>query len=75
MNLYVTFGQIHHHEIHGLIFDKDCVALIKCASYQHGREIAFDAFGPKFCFTYTDENFTPEILRYFPRGIIELPQL
>ena len=29
MKTYVTFGQAHVHNINGVIFDKDCVAVVE----------------------------------------------
>lgn len=77
-NLFVTFGQAHVHRVNGLTFDKDSVAVINCTSYEHGRELAFEYFGGKFCFTYTEEEVNnPGLdklagldMSYFPRGII-----
>lgn len=72
MEIYITFGQIHRHEIDGQVFDKDCVAIIECNDYEHGRKIAFDAFGDKYCFSY--ETFERQKLKYFPRGFIRLEE-
>jgi hypothetical protein len=69
---YVTFGQDHAHTIAGKIFNKDCVAVINCADREDGRRIAFECFGPKFCFEYHEKEFSQESLRFFPRGLIEL---
>lgn len=73
MKLYVTFGQAHKHKIDKLIFDKDCVAVIKCDSYKEGRDRAFELFGPKFCFTYLEKEFKLEHMTFFPRGFIKTP--
>lgn len=70
MQLFITFGQVHRHEIDGLVFDKDCVAVIDCETYGEGREKAFKAFGPQFCLTY--DKLPP--MHHFPRGLIEVPQ-
>lgn len=72
MKLYITFGQVHRHEVNGQVFDKDSVCEIDCKDYEEGREKAFAAFGPKFAFDYDAGRVTPDFLQYFPRGIIPL---
>lgn len=67
-NTYVTFGQIHRHEVNGVVFDKDCVALIKNLSSFQGRKLAFDVFGPKFFTVYSQ---APD-MTFFPRGLVKL---
>ena len=47
MKIYVTFGQVHHHEIDGVVYDQDCVAEIEAPDFAAGRTIAFEAFGPR----------------------------
>jgi len=66
---YVTFGQIHRHEIDGVVYDKDCVAVIHCNDPIHGRELAFEYFGNKFCFEYP-EAYWQGRMDHFPRGYI-----
>ena len=70
--VFVTFGQIHVHSVNGKTFDKNCVAAIKCKDHAHGRDLAFEYFGATFCFTYFNEGMSPEILKYYPRGIINV---
>jgi hypothetical protein len=72
MKTYVTFGQIHTHNVHGKLFDKNCIAVIEKPTIEEGRQAAFEFFGNKFCFTYTDEEQVKKILHYFPRGLIEV---
>lgn len=73
MKVYVTFGQDHAHSVGGKTFDKNCVASIECKDYGHGRELAFEIFGDKWCFAYNEQNInTVDIDRFFPRGIIEV---
>ena len=72
MKTYVTFGQTHTHSINGRTFDKDCVAVIESNSASEGRKKAFDTFGPKFCFEYSEDEFDFDSMRYFPRGLIEV---
>jgi len=64
---YITFGQEHVHTINGKTFDKDCVALVNLPE-EKAREI----FMPKFCFSYTEDRFNHDDLKYFPRGIVEV---
>lgn len=76
MKQYVTFGQIHHHVIEGIVFDKDCVATFEAEDGDTGREKAFRLFGPRFSFHYTEDNFDLDRqMPYFPRGLIEVPEL
>lgn len=75
-HVYVTFGQSHAHSIGGVTFDKDCIAAIPCTSYGRGRTKAFEYFGPKFCWCYSEEEFRAkeeQLLSFFPRGIISIP--
>jgi hypothetical protein len=69
---YVTFGQDHVHRVNETTFDCDCVAVIECDDETHGRKLAFDFFGPKFCFSYFDDQFDMSSMRHFPRGFIEV---
>ncbi len=39
MKLFITFGQDHAHEINGVTFDRNCVGVITCDNYSHGREM------------------------------------
>ena len=66
MELFITFGQSHAHAINGKTFDRNCVGIIKCKDYAHGREIAFECFGDKFATTY---GKSPE-MHFFPRGFL-----
>ena len=75
--MYITFGQVHVHSVNGRTFDKDCVACFDCENYADGRAIAFEIFGPKFHNSYfaissLDDEFTDDILKYFPRGVINV---
>ena len=72
MKTYITFGQEHIHSINGKTFDKDCVAVIYSGSAAEGRDLAFEYFGPKFCFEYSEEYWNDEQMKYFPRGYIKV---
>ena len=74
--IYVTFGQNHAHAVNGVTFDKDSVACIECTDQAHGRELAFELFGPKFGFTYSSEDFAAacedrNLMYYLPRGVMD----
>lgn len=67
MKTYVTFGQAHVHRIGLHVFDKDCVAVVN-----GDRAKVFEIFGPKFAFEYSEDEWKPEVMKYFPRGYIEV---
>lgn len=68
MKTYVTFGQCHCHKYDGVIFDKDCVAVIEAPSEEEAREFLFRIWGGKFCFTYPEKNWDKSKMKYFPDG-------
>lgn len=77
IDIVVTFGSIHKHEIDGLVFDKDCVALIECKDWEEGRARAFETFGNQFSTTYPIDGYywkEVDVKRNFPRGYIRVPQ-
>lgn len=65
---YLTFGQAHAHAVEGKTFDRDCVAVVKAATYEDARKTAFETFVREWCMI--DEEL-PD-LAYYPRGLIEL---
>lgn len=67
MKTYVTFGQVHRHVINGVVFDRDCVAVVN-----GDRAKVFELFGVKWCFLYAEGNFDVLKMHYFPRGLIEV---
>ena len=76
MKTFVTFGQAHVHVINGVIFDKDCVAIVN-----GDRAKVFKLFGTKFCFEYPEEHWVSDgpmaqarRMKYFPRGYIEVEE-
>ncbi len=71
---YVTFGQVHTHRIADITFDCDSVAYYMALDADQGRAIAFELFDRKFCFEYHGADFNVESLKYFPRGLIAVPQ-
>jgi len=73
MKTFVTFGQSHTHRVNQNTFDRDCVAVIEAPTAARGRELAFEFFGPQFCFSYFEEQWVEEDqLHYFPRGYIRV---
>ena len=71
MKIYITFGQQHTHRVNGVTFDKDLVAIIKCESHSHGREIAMDLFDGVFGTSYTESQVDEAFMQHFPRGMAE----
>jgi hypothetical protein len=67
---YITFGHGHVHRVNDITFDVYSVAAIKCDSHIHGRQIAFELFGPHFCTSYYN-RIPDDVMQYCPRGIIE----
>ncbi len=74
MKTYITFGQVHAHKVNGKTFDKDCVAVIEAESAEDGRNLAVEYFGPKFCFSFYEDQFDHDSMHYFPRGFIPVNQ-
>lgn len=72
MKTYITFGQVHKHFISDKVLDKDCVCVINHERPGEGREIAQMIFGDKFCFSYEEESFDFNSMKYYPRGFIEI---
>jgi hypothetical protein len=70
---YVTFGQDHLHRINGVTFDADCVAVFDAPNHEQGRAKAFELFGPKFCFEYHGAQFDNKNMKFFPRGLVQVP--
>lgn len=72
MKTFITFGQSHTHSINGKTLDKDTIAVIHCRDQKHGRELAFEFFGDKFCFEYPEAQWDEENMKYFPKGYVEV---
>jgi hypothetical protein len=68
MKVYISFGQIHRHEVNGVVFDKDSIAVFESDSESEARGKAFELFGDKFFTSYLK---LPD-MSYFPRGLIEV---
>lgn len=71
MKIYISFGQGHVHRVNGSTFDCDCLAEIECDSHSDGRRKAYSAFRNKFCTSYLEQDL-PNILKFYPRGVIKL---
>lgn len=72
MKNYITFGQIHVHSVNGKTFDKDCVAVIEAETAEQGRDKAFEFFDGVFHRCIPESEWQPEMLEYFPRGLISV---
>jgi len=72
LRTYVTFGRVHRHVINGVVFDKDCVALIEHEPLKDSRPVVSKYFGLAFSFDYPEKYFKPEMMKYHPRGIITI---
>ena len=72
MRHYVTFGQVHVHEIGEKRLDRNCVAVFDAPSPEQGRRRAFELFGDKFSFEYSEQEFDKDMMLHFPRGFVEL---
>ena len=65
--MWFSFGQAHHHNINGQIFDKDTL----CEITSHDpRQTMFEIFGASWSMPY--EELTDELLSYFPKGVVKL---
>ena len=72
MKTYFTFGQRHTHRVNGITFDCDSVAVINADDESAARAKAFEYFGDKWCFSYPENQWNDEKMKYFPRGLIEV---
>ena len=70
--LYVTFGQTHAHRVTNATLDKDCVAVINCASEEQGRQYAMKYFKGEYHQSYYEDDVKNLDLSYYPRGFIEV---
>jgi hypothetical protein len=66
MKTYVTFGQDHVHKIGNKVLHKDVVAVLDFG----GRERAFELFGRKFSFEYSENCWDETKMRFFPDGYV-----
>ncbi|MBW8034105.1 MAG: hypothetical protein FVQ79_00105 [Planctomycetes bacterium] len=69
---YFSFGQDHTHRIDGVTLDADVLLKVTAEGYNEARQKVFDAIGPKWSFQYDDDTMD---LKYFPRGIVEVPSI
>ena len=65
---YISFGQGHHHNLNGVILDKDCLLELTMEKEAQARAFAWKMFGAKWSFIYTK---LPNMI-YFPRGTVKL---
>lgn len=62
MKYYFTFGS-GHHDTHGRSLAKYYV-VVEAADYRAARQEMFEAFGPKWAFQYTEEEFAGQPEKY-----------
>jgi len=76
--MFITFGTAHTHEVKNgrtgknVVLNHLCVGVIHADSYEKGRMIAFETFGPKFCFSYFEDRFEEHEYGWATRGLIEV---
>ena len=71
MNLLISFGRNHRHEIKKTVYDSNCLARIECDSREHGEKIANEAFGDKWLGAYEEEKII-HLIRLYSRGVVLL---
>ncbi|AUR83094.1 hypothetical protein NVP1031O_112 [Vibrio phage 1.031.O._10N.261.46.F8] len=69
---YVTMGQAHTHRVSGITVDADCVVRITAEDRSSGRGRAHELFGEKFSFSYFEDEWNVDDMKYFPRGYVDL---
>ena len=75
--IYVSFGQIHScvttKKSGGYVtLDRNCIAVLKCETYEKGREIIVKITNNMFHNCWSEKEWKEEWLKYFPRGLIEI---
>lgn len=70
--LCVSFGQGHRHELNGVIYDKDCIAVISADTVREADQMAFMLWDGKFHQHVDKEKWDDSQMHYFPRGYIEV---
>lgn len=65
---YITFGQVHEHDVFGQVFDKDCVAAVQAFNIDEARKTAGVLFGRHFSNVYSDR---PK-MDFYRRGVIKI---
>jgi hypothetical protein len=69
MKVYFTFGQDHAHRVNNVTLDKDIVAVVEAPTETEARELVWDWFGGgKFAFSYPEDKWDEDDMKYFPRG-------
>jgi hypothetical protein len=66
---YFSFGFGHAHAMCGKTFDKDCLVKITAPD---PRAVMTQMFGREWSMEYRPEDLTPDLLEWFPRGVIDL---
>lgn len=65
-NFYFTFGQNHYHPSTGESMRNYWIK-ITANNENDARNVMFEKFGEKWCFSYTEEGFEGS-KRHFPQG-------
>lgn len=69
---YVSFGQVHKHTIDGKRLDKDTIAKITHSSHENGADIAYRLFKNKYSQEFSQEAWSDDMLRHFPKGLVDI---
>ena len=67
---YITFGQVHAHQVGEKYFHKNLVGVIYAGDYTQARMLAFQIFGNKWCFLYEEADWDEADMRHFPDGYL-----
>ena len=68
----ISFGQIHRHEINGIVLDKDCIAIIEADTIEEADQLAFLLFDGKFHEHVDIKKWDDSIMYHYPRGYIKV---
>lgn len=75
IKIYISFGQLHRHVLGGVIFDKDCIAVIEVEGGETGEALASKLFGRKYSTIYSQRTVSkPKFMELFSRGLVEIPK-
>lgn len=76
MKTYITFGSCHRHELSdGRILNGNTVAVFEHKLEGQGRSWAFQLFGPKFAFEYSEKSWDETSMdKYYPGGYVEIDE-
>ena len=72
MNHYFTFGQSHAHRIQGKTLDCNHVAVVSAPTHREARAYIFGETEGLFGFSYTEDDWDEESMKFFPGGYVHL---